>query len=186
MVERVWPFSARREKLGALCGRLVTAAGPVEICRLGPDDGLDVTRLCGLLSRHEGKPPPRFTVESYAREILAADAYLSGFIARRAGTALGYTLFHPAYDSDAAERGSYMVDLYVVEEARGQGVGRALMGAVARDTQHFGGVFLWWSAKTYNQVARRFYAGVGELEREVNTWACFGEPFRRLLGAGQP
>jgi len=182
----LWPFPARREKLGALCGRLVTAAGPVEIHRLGPDDGLDVTRLVGQLSRHEGKPPPRFTVESYAAAVLAGDAYVSGFIARRAGKALGYTLFHPAYDSDAAERGSYMVDLFVVEEARGQGIGRALMGAVARDTERFGGVFLWWSAKTYNAVARRFYGGVGELERDVNTWACFGEPFRRLLGEGQP
>lgn len=164
----------------------MTAAGPVEVRRLGPDDGLDVTRLVGLLSRHEGKPPPRFTVDSYAREILAPDAYVSGFIARRAGKALGYTLFHPAYDSDAAERGSYMVDLYVVEEARRLGVGRALMGAVARDTTRFGGVFLWWSAKTYNQVARRFYGGVGEMERDVNTWACFGEPFRRLLDEAQP
>jgi GNAT superfamily N-acetyltransferase len=164
----------------------VTAEGPVEVRRLGPDDGLDVTRLVGLLSRHEGKPPPRFTVESYAREILAADAYVSGFIARRGGKALGYTLFHPAYDSDAAERGSYMVDLYVVEEARGLGVGRALMGAIARDTVRFGGAFLWWSAKSYNQVARRFYGGVGEMERDVNTWACFGEPFRRLLDQAQP
>ena len=164
----------------------MTAAGPVEVRRLGPDDGLDVTRLVGLLSRHEGKQPPRFTVESYTREVLAQDAYVSGFIARRAGKALGYTLFHPAYDSDAAERGSYMVDLYVVEEARGLGIGRALMGAVARDTERFGGVFLWWSAKTYNQVARRFYGGVGEMERDVNTWACFGEPFRRLLDEGQP
>ncbi|HKY95950.1 MAG TPA: GNAT family N-acetyltransferase [Kiloniellales bacterium] len=164
----------------------MTAEGPVEVRRLAPDDGLDVTRLCGLLSLHEGKPPPRFTVESYAREILAPDAYVSGFIARRGVKALGYTLFHPAYDSDAAERGSYMVDLFVVEEARGQGIGRALMGAVARDTERFGGVFLWWSAKTYNQVARRFYGGVGEMERDVNTWACFGEPFRRLLGEAQP
>lgn len=164
----------------------MTDAGPVEVRRVGADDGLDVARLVGLLARHEGKAPPRFTADSYAQEVLREDAYLSGFIARRDGKALGYTLFHPAYDTDAAERGSYMVDLYVVEEARGLGVGRALMGAVARDTERFGGVFLWWSAKTYNQVARRFYSGVGELEREVNTWACFGAPFRRLLGEAQP
>ena len=164
----------------------MTALGPVEIRRLGPDDGLDVARLVGALSRHEGKPPPRFTVASYQRELFAADAYVSGFIARVGGRALGYTLFHPAYDSDAAERGSYMVDLYVVEEARGQGVGRALMGAVARDTERVGGAFLWWSAKAYNTMAQRFYAGVGEQERDVNTWACFGEPFRRLLREAQP
>jgi GNAT superfamily N-acetyltransferase len=165
----------------------VTALGPVDIRRLGPNDGLEVARLVGALSRHEGKPPPRFSVESYERELLSADGFVSGFIARGAdGRALGYTLFHPAYDSDAAERGSYMVDLFVVDEVRGQGVGRALMGAVARDTQRFGGVFLWWSAKSYNAVAQRFYAGVGEMERDVNTWACFGEPFRRLIREAQP
>jgi GNAT superfamily N-acetyltransferase len=164
----------------------VTTLGPVEIRRLGPDDGLEVARLVGALSRHEGKPPPHFSVESYERELLADDAFVSGFIARCKGRALGYTLFHPAYDSDAAERGSYMVDLFVVEEVRGQGVGRALMGAVARDTERVGGVFLWWSAKSYNAVAQRFYGGVGEMERDVNTWACFGEPFRRLLRESQP
>lgn len=167
--------------MGELCGRLMTDLGPIEVRRLGRNDGLDVVRMTGALARHENKGPPHFTVESYARDVLGGDAYLTGFIARSNGRALGYTLYHPSYDTDAGERGAYMVDLFVAEEARGQGLGRALMAANARDIQRFGGVFLWWSAKHSNTVAQNFYAKVGEAERGMTTWACFGESFDRLL-----
>ncbi len=177
----MWPFRARtKSKLMPLCGGVVTPAGPVEIRRCGPDDGRDVVRLLAALARHEGYPPPGFTYDGYREEVVSPNGSLRGFIARQGPQAVGYTLYHPAYDTQSGERGAYMVDLFVEEAMRGHGVGRALMGAVARSAAGWGGSFLWWSAKSGNQVAMGFYAGIGEEERSVATWACFGEGFRKL------
>ena len=172
-------------KLSGLCGALMTESGAIELRALTAADALDVTRLVGALARHEGYPPPAFTTESFARDVLAPDAYVSGCIARRGGEAVGFTLWHPAYDTQSGERGAYMVDLYVAEDCRRQGLGRALMAVAARAATAWGGSFLWWSAKSGNALAMGFYAGVGEMERDVATWACFGERFRALV-ADQP
>jgi GNAT superfamily N-acetyltransferase len=177
----LWPFRNRRAggRPGAL---LASLAGGIELRALGAADALDATRLVGLLARHEGFPPPSFTTETYARDLLARDAYVAGCIARQGGRAVGLALWHPAYDTQSGERGAYMVDLYVDEALRRQGLGRALMGCAARAATAWGGSFLWWSAKNGNAMAMGFYAGVGEMERDVATWACFGAKFDALLG----
>lgn len=180
----LWPFRARTGgSLDRLCGTVKAPDGPIDLRRCGPADALDVVRLVGQLSAHEHKPPPYFTVDTFLRDVAAPDAYVRGVIARRQadGTALGYTLFHPAYDSESGERGAYMVDLFVVAEARRQGLGRALVACVARGAQAWDGSFIWWSAKIHNHQAMRFYAGIGEEERHVATWACYGERFQSLL-----
>ena len=65
---------------------------------------------------------------------------------RRRGTLLGYALFYPSYDTDHGAKGAYLQDLYVLPEARGRGIGRALMAAVARACQADGGCYLFWNA----------------------------------------
>lgn len=183
----MWPFRNReRPTQGALLRRLETPAGAVELRGLAPDDALDIARLVGALARHEGYPPPSFTVETYARDIMGPDGYVDGCIARLGTRAAGFSLWHPAYDSQSGERGAYMVDLFVIAELRRAGLGRALMAAAAEAATAWGGSFLWWSAKTHNATAMAFYAGVGELERGVATWACFGEGFQALLREAQP
>lgn len=181
----MWPLGGRRgRRRGAL---LATLAAPgedsIELRALAAGDGLDVARLVGALARHEGYPPPAFTTETYARDLMARDAYVAGCLARRGGEAVGFALWHPAYDTQSGERGAYMVDLYVAPDCRRRGLGRALMACAARGATAWGGSFLWWSAKHANAVAMQFYAGVGEMERDVATWACFGERFQALLGA---
>ncbi len=183
----MWPFRSRRQTgQGALLRRLETTAGPVAIHALAPDDGLDVARLVGALSKHENYPPPSFTVETYARDIMAPDGYVDGCIARLGTRAAGFSLWHPAYDSQSGERGAYMVDLFVIAELRGQRLGRALMATAAEAATAWGGSFLWWSAKVQNSNAMNFSARVGEQERGVATWACFGEGFQALLRENQP
>lgn len=178
----MWPFRAKSKgRLKGHCGAVVTRQGQVEVLPCAAEHARDVVRLLSELARHEGYPPPAFTHDSYRRELLGPDASLEGFVARHDGRVVGYSLFHPAYDTQSGERGAYMVDLYVEPWLRGQGVGRALMAAVARRASDWGASFLWWSAKSGNQVAMAFYAGIGEQERDVATWACFGERFRDLL-----
>jgi ribosomal protein S18 acetylase RimI-like enzyme len=82
---------------------------------------------------------------------------------------LGYVLFSQSYDTEHAARGMYLNDLYVVPEARRQGIGRALMAAVAGACLADGGRYLFWNALERNAAARAFYRRIGAREDAVVT-----------------
>ena len=156
-------------------------ASAAAIRPLRTEDGAAVVRLVAALSAHEGKAPPNFTLAHFRRDIMGPSAFVRGFIAHQGGEAVGYLLYHLAYDSESGERGAYMCDLFVEEKARRQGIARALMQAAARAVRDGGGRFLWWSAKSYNVSAISFYRTVGEEERNMTTWASFNAAFQALL-----
>ena len=85
----------------------------------------------------------------------------AGFVAEMANKVVGYVLFHDGYDTDAAHRVVFVVDLMVTHTMRGKGVGSALMRevssvAVARQAKQ-----LVWTVDRRNAEAIRFYEGVG-------------------------
>src|SRR5580765_8018928 len=53
-------------------------------------------------------------------------------IAELSGAAVGFALFFQSYSTFLAKPGLYLEDLFVRPAARGQGVGKALMSALAR------------------------------------------------------
>ena len=56
----------------------------------------------------------------------------------------------------------YLQDLYVGEEKRGRGVGRALIGAVVGAAKEAGAARVYWHTHETNAVARRLYDTVAE------------------------
>ena len=56
----------------------------------------------------------------------------------------------------------YLQDLYVGPEARGKGVGRALIGAVAAAAKEAGAANVFWNTHETNAAARRLYDGLAE------------------------
>ena len=56
----------------------------------------------------------------------------------------------------------YLQDLYVGPEARGNGVGRALIGAVAAAAKEAGAANVFWNTHETNAAARRVYDGLAE------------------------
>lgn len=56
----------------------------------------------------------------------------------------------------------YLQDLFTASDARGQGVGRALIGAVADWARDRGCARLYWSTQDSNAAARRLYDQVAE------------------------
>ena len=56
----------------------------------------------------------------------------------------------------------YMQDLFTAESARGKGVGRALIEAVARAARAAGSPRIYWHTQETNTVAMKLYDSVGE------------------------
>ena len=66
------------------------------------------------------------------------------------------------HGSTWADRVCYLQDLYTVPEARGQGVGRALIGAVAAQARAAGAARYYWLTQEGNAVARMLYDKVAQ------------------------
>jgi GNAT superfamily N-acetyltransferase len=120
-----------------------------------------------------------------AAERLRADGFgrapcFTVVIAERAGRAIGYALFWPTYDTEAARRGGWLSDLYVVADERRNGLAGALMTEVARRTAAAGGSYLVWLVHAENARARAFYCTIAEEWLDGLPCICQGERFRAL------
>ncbi|MGH2902225.1 MAG: GNAT family N-acetyltransferase [Solirubrobacteraceae bacterium] len=100
--------------------------------------------------------------------------------------ALGYALFFPTFSSFLAGTGVWLEDLFVREEHRGEGVGRALLEAVAARVEERGGGRLEWAALDWNEPALGFYRKIGA--RTMGEWVTHrldGEALARVAAAGR-
>jgi ribosomal protein S18 acetylase RimI-like enzyme len=113
---------------------------------------------------------PKFTVERYLQDAFGADPAFFGFIAEEVEQPLGYLLYTPTYDTDTAQRGLFVIDLWVRPWTRRLGVGRKLMDAAADLARRNGGDFLLWSVYKPNTLARQFYDRIGGKETADLDW----------------
>lgn len=89
---------------------------------------------------------------------------LYGFLAEANGAAIGFVIGEDCITTDVLEPGSYMSDLYVQDDWRGQGVGRHLVDAFAAEAEARGGTHIWWASMRENHTARRAYRAYGAIE----------------------
>jgi len=103
---------------------------------------------------------------NFFRRFLAPseDGLLLG--ARRDDRLLGYACLYWHFSSLEAVESVLMNDLYVGEEARGQGVGRALIEASAEVARERGAPFVEWSTAPDNHTAQRLYDSTGAQRSE--------------------
>ena len=92
-------------------------------------------------------------------------------IARRGASAVGFTLYFQNYSTFRGRAGVYLEDLYVRPEARGQGVGKALLLYVARVAHERGAGRFEWAALDWNERAIRFYTDLGA--RPMSDWTVY-------------
>lgn len=153
----------------------------VEIRSVVAADIPDLLVMVDELNLHEDEPTGHMTPEKAARDLIGPAAALGAFVAEAEGALVGFAFWHPAYETCYAARGAFVNDLYVRADHRGGGVGRALVQAVARASAAAGGEFLWLTGYSHNEVARRFYRRLMDVEEErVVAYALTGERFRAL------
>ena len=107
-------------------------------------DAASIARLANLLGKQSGGSGDAMTAEKVTQDLLGPESGLQVAVAELAGDVVGYAMHSVAYETAYGERGGYLSDLFVAEDARGRGIGRALMAFVAQCTTHDGGTFLWW------------------------------------------
>lgn len=111
----------------------------------GLDDTTTLHLDAGALERDGFGPRPAF----------------EGLVAETAGGVVGYLLHHDGYDTDAACRVLFVVDLFVTRTLRQHGVGVALMRAASGIARGRGAKQLVWTVDRSNLAAQRFYQGIG-------------------------
>jgi GNAT superfamily N-acetyltransferase len=101
--------------------------------------------------------------------------------AELAGSAVGFALFFQSYSTFLGKPGLYLEDLFVEPAARGQGVGLALMSALARVAVERNYGRFEWAVLDWNTPAIEFYRALGALpQSEWTVQRVVGEPLEQL------
>ena len=103
----------------------------------------------------------RLTAEIYRRDGFGENPAFSGFVAELENEVVGYLLYHFGYDTELAARVMYIMDLYVAERHRMQGVAASLMTAAESIARDHGVMEILWSVYKLNPRARKFYEKLG-------------------------
>lgn len=151
---------------------------PATIRPARPEDGALIAALIAEHTLHEGTEGSGRPVD-YA-DGLAAGAY-ECLLAERDGAALGLAMFYPTFSSWSGQCGLFLEDLYVREAARGQGVARRLLAALARIAAARGATRIDLVVQGHNR-ATEFYARLGL--RELPGWQLWRAEGRVLAGLG--
>ena len=125
----------------------------------------DVPLITGLIKElavyerleHEVKA----TEEKVAKALFGVRPYAETLIAENDGEPVGFALFFHNFSTFLAQPGIYLEDLFVKPEARGNGIGRALLERLAQIAVERDCGRLEWAVLNWNTDAIRFYERLG-------------------------
>ncbi len=121
------------------------------------------------------------TIEKLRSTLFTTPPAAEILIARYDGQPVGFALFYHNYSTFLAQRGLFLEDLFVNPDARGKGVGRALLSALARIAIERGCGRFEWNVLDWNEIAIGFYRSIGA--KPMDEWTTFrvdGEALHQL------
>lgn len=132
-------------------------------------DRADAPTLAAMirsLARHEGKAEvDHITPESVCDWAFGPEPAFHALLAEDGAAdeapALGYLAWYPVFSPFKGGRVLLVENLWVEEAARGRGVGKALLQALAREARRRGLARMELNVRLDNEATRRFYAGLG-------------------------
>jgi GNAT superfamily N-acetyltransferase len=130
-------------------------------------------------------PHMKATEADLLRDGFGPNPKFGALVAESAGRAQGYLLYYFSYSTFAGAPGLFVEDVFVAQEFRGQGVGKALLESAAAVARAQGCAKMHWEVLDWNQPAIAVYRSLGgqflDEWRNVN---LSGEAFARLAQAG--
>jgi ribosomal protein S18 acetylase RimI-like enzyme len=127
-----------------------------------PDDLEAVAALCRAHAGFERAAPP---VEGLAKQLaemfFGQPPRASCLVVESGGVLVGYATWSLEFSTWRAAEYAHVDCLYLGAAARGQGIGRSLMEAMARYAAAQGATHLEWQTPEWNESAARFYESLG-------------------------
>lgn len=117
------------------------------------------------------------TEEMVVENLLGENPGAEVLIGEIDGFPQGFALFFHTFSTFLCRRGMYLEDLYVRPEARGKGLGKALISAVAKVAVERGCGRMEWSVLDWNEPSIEFYKSLGAAP--MDEWTVF-----RVAGEG--
>ena len=134
----------------------------------GADAPLIASLVRELADYEKLLPEARATAADFEREIEAANPVIRVLIAEWDGEPAGFALYFFNFSTFVGRPGLYLEDLFVRPALRSHGIGRALLGALARIAKQRNCGRMEWAVLDWNEPALRFYKTLGA--RQLTEW----------------
>lgn len=134
-----------------------------------------LARLMAQMQAHYRVPCP--TDAEISAGLASRPAGTELLVAEQSGALVGFAAFSAIYPGPGLKPGFFLKELYVADDARGSGAGRALLAELARLALARGLGRIDWTAARDNERLLRFYESLGATPQPEKV-------FFRLTGAG--
>jgi len=149
-----------------------------------PGDLPTIERFIRALAEYEGlSHEVRLDGAVLGEKLFGPRPYAEVLIGELNGAPCGFALFFHNFSTFEGRPGIYLEDLFVVPEARGAGLGQALLAELARLAVERGCARLEWAVLDWNAPSIGFYKSLGA--RPMDEWTVMrvdGESLAALAG----
>ena len=145
------------------------------------DDSGIILRLIQGLAQYEKLSHQVTATQEGIRETLFVKRQAEVIIAQEDGKAVGFALFFPNYSTFLGKAGIYLEDLFVLEEYRGRGYGKALFERLAQIAEERGCERMDWWCLDWNKSSIDFYKSMAAVPMdEWTVWRLEKAAIKRL------
>ena len=136
------------------------------------DDTQTILDFIIALAKYEKLEHQVTATASQLQETLFGSApQAEAILAFEGETPVGFALFFSNYSTFLGKAGIHLEDLFVLEEYRRRGYGKALLEQIQTIAQDRGARRLEWNVLDWNQSAIDFYQSIGA--RPVSGWTTY-------------
>ena len=153
-----------------------------------PSDVPVVLELVRELAVYEKEPDAVLATEQDLHDALfGPDPSAGCHVAEHEGAVVGFALWYRTFSTWQGKPGLWLEDLFVRPEARGTGLGRALLVALAQEAVSRGWTRFEWWVLDWNTPAHGFYRSLGARPEDAWTvWRVDGDALASLARSDQP
>ena len=151
-------------------------------------DTATIRQLIVDLAVYEREPDAVKATEAQLHDALfGARPIAEAVLAEHDGVAVGVALFFTNFSTWEGKGGLYLEDLFVQPDARGLGIGKALLVHLAGIAVERGYGRFEWAVLDWNEPAIGFYEALGAKARdEWTVMRVDGDALRTLAGSAPP
>lgn len=137
-----------------------------------PEDTPTIASLIRELAVYEKlEGHARATEEDLRRHLFGDRPAAEVILAEVDGRPVGFALFFPTFSTFRGQPGLYVEDIFVREDQRGRGIGKALLATIARLAVDRGCGRVEWSVLNWNAPSIAFYQAQGAVP--MDEWTVY-------------